>query len=177
MTDLTPITALGAAKPAEVSHGSLTLTERPDIGLASLALRKGVTCPEGLPAAGEATDRVFWIGPGQWMIEGPGQADSDFAAQVKGDFPGCSVTEQTDGFSVVEVHSHDGAAAIEALLAKLVNIDPVALAPGCAHRTALHHMTVFVIRRADDQIAIIGMRGYAGALWHAVDLAARRLES
>ncbi|MEL0438889.1 sarcosine oxidase subunit gamma [Phycobacter sp. K97] len=175
MTDLTPITALGMAEAARVSHGALIFAENPDIALASLTLRKGVTPPQGLPEVGEFKDGAFWIGPNQWMLEGPGQAETDFAARVQGDLPGCSITEQTDGFWVVEVTSVKGAAPLEDLMAKLVNIDPAAFATGQAIRTGLHHMTVFLVRRRDDHMAIIGMRSYAGALWHALNRAAHRL--
>ncbi len=176
MTDLTPITALGRAEAAHATHGALTLAERPDMALASLTLRRGMTPPEGLPDVGQAKGGAFWIGPDQWMLEGPGLAETDFATNVKGDFPGCSMTEQTDAFSVVEVTSSKGAAPLEALMAKLVNIDPATFTAGRAIRTGLHHMTVFVIRRADDQIAVIGMRSYAAALWHTLDQTAQRLQ-
>ncbi|KGJ02633.1 hypothetical protein IT41_16850 [Paracoccus halophilus] len=34
--------------------------------------------------------------------------------------------------------------------------------------TGLHHLSVFLIHRAEDRLAVIGMRSLAGALWHAL---------
>ncbi|PJE33808.1 sarcosine oxidase subunit gamma, partial [Pseudooceanicola lipolyticus] len=55
MTDLSPLTALGAAAPRRQSFGALTIWENADMALASLALRRGGTPPQPfgltLPAA------------------------------------------------------------------------------------------------------------------------------
>ena len=185
MTDLTPLTALGADTARSETFGALSVTENADLALASLTLRKGQDAPTPfgltLPQAGGVVSgdgvSAFWSAPDQWMIEAPGQGAADFAAQVKSQAPGCSVTEQTDGFTVFEITSQAGAAPIEALMEKLVNIDPAALPPGCATRTGLHHMTVFLVRRAEDRLAVIGMRSFALSLWHALSTAAHRLES
>lgn len=184
MTDLTPLTALGAETPRNETFGALSVAENADLALASLTLRKGQDAPGPfgltLPPAGGAVsgDEVsaFWSGPDQWMIEGSGQGDIDFAAQVKSQAPECSVTEQTDGFTAFEITSHAGAAPIEALMEKLVNIAPAALPPASATRTGLDHMTVFLVRRAEDRLAVIGMRSLALSFWHALSTAAHRLE-
>lgn len=184
MTDLAPLTALGRTEPRRATYGALELRENADVGFASLALRGGQAAPTPfgltLPDAGALTAganvSAFWTGRGQWMIEGEGRATQDFAATVATEAPGCSVTEQTDGFAAIEIASNAAAAPIDALLSKLVNIDPRRLAPGAATRTGLEHMTVFVLRRADDRLAVIGMRSLAGSLWHAIETAARRME-
>ncbi|WP_321364607.1 sarcosine oxidase subunit gamma [uncultured Celeribacter sp.] len=184
VTDLTPITALGEAAPRTESFGALTISENAGLGLASLALRKGQSAPQPfglpLPGVGKAVSMgeyaAFWTGRDQWMIEAVDKAEVNFAAMVKSETPDCSVTEQTDGFTAFEISSTQGAAPIEALMRKLVNIDPKAFGPGQVTRTGLEHMTVFLIRRADDRLAVIGMRTLAGSLWHALAVAARRLE-
>lgn len=184
MTDLTPITALGARQPQAMKCGALTITENAQMGLASLALRRGAPqpVPMGLQLPGPggwcAGNGVsaLWTGPGQWMIEAEGRAEENFARELKSRAPDCSVTEQTDGFVVFEIASAADGAPIRALMAKLVNIDVAGFGPGCATRTGLEHMTVFVIRRAEDRLAIIGMRTLAGSLWHAMVTAAQRLE-
>ncbi len=184
MTDLTPITALGATVARAESFGALTITENAGLGLASLALRKGQSAPQPfglpLPAVGKAVSMgdyaAFWTGRDQWMIEAADKAEVDFAALLKAEAPDCSVTEQTDGFTAFEISSTQGPAPIEALMRKLVNIDPKAFGAGQATRTGLEHMTVFLIRRSDDHLAVIGMRTLAGSLWHALAVAARRLE-
>ena len=38
-------------------------------------------------------------------------------------------------------------------------------------------MSVFVIRRSEDRLAVLGMRSAAGTLWHVLDAAAKRLET
>lgn len=184
LTDLTPITALGATAARSESFGTLTIAENADLGLASLALRKGQSAPQpfglALPGVGEVVSSgdygAFWTGRDQWMFEATGKAEVNFAAMLKAEAPECSVTEQTDGFTAFEIASSQGAAPIEALMRKLVNIDPKAFGPGQVVRTGLEHMTVFLIRRADDRLVVIGMRTLAGSLWHALAVAARRLE-
>lgn len=50
---------------------------------------------------------------------------------------------------------------LEALLSKLVNIDPADLGPGRATLTGLEHMSCFVIRRGDAHVAVLGARSSA----------------
>lgn len=185
MSDLTPITALGGDAPAERRFGPIRMTELPDILLASVALRRGAARPSpfgiSLPEPGRwaaAPDAAaFWIGPDQWMIEMPGRATEDFAARLAPEAPGCTITEQTDAWSVVEIASEAGEAPLIRLLEKLVNLDLHAFAPGCATRTGLHHTSVFVIRRSPECVAMIGMRSFAAALWHALAQAATQQEA
>ncbi|WP_108258788.1 aminomethyltransferase family protein [Mangrovicoccus ximenensis] len=105
------------------------------------------------------------------MITGEGLADADFAGLVSAEAPGARITEQTDGFAAFEI----AGPGIAALLERLVNLPPAALAPGRAARTGLHHMTVFLVRRAEDRLAVIGMRSQAGSLWHALETETARL--
>ncbi|MGR3378867.1 sarcosine oxidase subunit gamma [Salipiger abyssi] len=185
MHDLAPLTALGAPAPRRISHGALTLSEDPGLALASLALRRGQREPSpfGLTLPGPGAWRAgtgvaaFWTGPGQWMIEAPGRAEEDFTAALAAEAPGASVTEQTDGWAAFEIASSQGAAPLLRLAEKLVNLPPAALAPGRATRTGLHHMSVFVLRRSEDRLSVLGMRSAAGSLWHALTQAAHRLET
>lgn len=179
MTDLTPLTALGAQAPAQLCAGALTITENMGLALASLSLRDapapipfGLTLPGPGAWVGGGGVAAFWTGPGQWMIESEGRAESGFAAALAAEAPGCAITEQTDGWTAFEI---DGPPeAIRALLEKLVNIDAAGFAPGQATRTGLHHMGTFLIRRAEDRLAVIGMRSLAAALWHALTETAKR---
>ncbi|WP_353474169.1 sarcosine oxidase subunit gamma [Salipiger sp. H15] len=181
MTDLVPLTALGAETPRRAAFGALTLTERPDIALASLALRRGGAAPApfglALPGPGglvQADDHAaFWTGPQQWMLMAGGGAGADFAAALLAAVPGASVTEQTDGWAIFDI-SAPAAEPLERLLERLVNLPPEATAPGRATRTMLHHMPVFVLRRGATEITLLGMRSAAQGLWHALETAARR---
>ena len=136
----------------------------------------GLTLPDVGKHTGNAETGAFWIGRDQWMIEAPGRGDSDFAADLRAQAPKASVTDQTDGFVAFEITSANGAPEIEALMAKLVNIDPDMLKPGGVTRTGLDHMSVFLIRRAGNALCVIGMRTLAGSLWHAIATAAGHLE-
>lgn len=182
MTDLSPISALGHAAPQAIRIGGLTITENTGLALASLALRQGGEEPQpfglALPGPGDwvkaGSISAFWTGPGAWIIEADGRAEGDFAGALKAEAPGCSVSEQTDGWVVFEIAGD--AATIEALLEKLVNLDAPRFAVGSARRTGLEHMSVFVIRRAEEQLAIMVMRSAAGSVNHAIETVARRLE-
>lgn len=184
MTDLVSITALGGDIPRTLRFGALGITENAGLGLASLALRRGEAEPRpyglhlpgpGLWAGGQGMG-AFWTGHDQWMIEADGRAEEDFAHDLKIHAPGCSVTEQTDGWVCFEILSAQGGVPVTRLMQALVNIDAEAFGPGSATRTGLEHMSVFVIRRAADRLAILGMRSSAGSLWHAITTAAERLE-
>lgn len=184
MTDLTPITALGGTIARVETYGALSLAENPAMALASLALRKGQSVPSPfamtLPEPGKWTQSgaigLYWTAKGQWMVEAEGRADEDFARVLKAEVPEASVTEQTDGWAVIEITSSKGAAPIKALLEKLVNLDVEAFTQGSALRTGLEHMSVFLIRRAEDRLAFWGMRSSTETLWHTLAVAARRLE-
>lgn len=184
VTDLAPVTALGACAARVTTLGALTLRENAGLALASLALRHGAHRPlpyglhlpdPGLWVAGNGI-AAFWTGHDQWMIEAEGRAEEDFTRDLKHHAPNCSVTEQTDGWCAVEITSSLGEAPILALLEKLVNLDATGFGPGSATRTGLEHMSVFVIRRAQNRLAVIGMRSAAASLWHAIETAAERLE-
>ncbi|WP_245460085.1 MULTISPECIES: sarcosine oxidase subunit gamma [unclassified Mesorhizobium] len=184
VSDLRPITALGAALPRLASFGALEIRENGGLALASMALRRGTVEPTpfglALPGPGRwiAGQGVaaLWTGLDQWMIEAEGRAELDFAAELKQLAPGCSVTEQTDGWVAFEIVSRAGTGPIDALLSKLVNVDLADFGPGRATRTGLEHMSCFVIRRSEAHIAVLGARSSAGSLWHALETAAKRLE-
>lgn len=187
MPDLTlkSLTALGASAPRVLTHGALTLAENPGLALASLALRRdaqaprpfGLTLPGPGHWAAEGSVSAFWTGPDQWIIEGHDLADTDFAASLGAQAPGTSITEQTDGFAAFEINSTKGAAPVVAALSKLVNIAPERLAPGMATRTGLEHLSVFVIRRADDRLAVLALRSAAASVWHTLENAISRVKA
>lgn len=154
MTDLVPLCALGGAEPRIAAIGAIRVAENPDLVLTSVA----GPVPD-LPGPGRWADGAFWTGPEQWMLERPAP-------------DGCVTTDQTDAWVVIEIEG-----TVEPLLEKLVNLDLATFGPGSATRTGLEHMGVFVIRRAVDRAAILGMRSAAGSLWHAIETAARNLEA
>ncbi|MBE9637323.1 sarcosine oxidase subunit gamma [Salipiger mangrovisoli] len=181
MTDLIPLTVFGAETPRQTAPGALALAERPDIAIASLALRRGTAGaapfglllpgPGGLAAA--QAHLAFWTGAGQWMVLAEGLADTDFAAALRDAAPGCSVTEQTDGWTVVDVTAPEP--LIARLLERLVNLPPEALAPGRATRCQMHHLPVHALRLSSSRLRLLAMRSATASLWHALETAGQRL--
>lgn len=180
MTDLKPICAFGDTKPRSKTLGGYTLCENTDRALACLSLHASSSRPEPfglpLPGPGEMTSVAFWMAPGQWMLEKSGAAETDFAAALRSEIPQACITEQTDGFVCLDIQSATSGDSV-ALLERLINLPPEATYPGRAVRTAIEHMTVFVLRRSETQISVLAMRSVAGSLWHALETAMSRLAS
>lgn len=174
---LKPMTALGSDVALSETFGAITIAEKPDIAIASVALRGdapvpttifGVSLPgPGGMASGEGVT-IIWSAPRQWIVLGEGRAEQDFASEVKAAVEECSVTEQTDGFVCIYVISKNGPQPLQDLLTKLVNLDPARLSPGCATRTLVEHMSVFLVRHSETRLAILSMRSSAKSLWHAL---------
>ncbi len=187
MSDLEPITALGANTPRSDSIGGVTITENDGLALASVAARhRQVTkCAKLLgaflggspPGPGKArlADPVagFWIGPDQWMIGAPLDSHESLADDLKaklGDT--ASVTEQTGAWACFDVTG----AAMPDLCERLCNVPIRTMQAGDAQRTLIHHLGCFVIRRTDaDHIRILGPRASAGSLHHALIVGAQSL--
>ncbi|SCZ60704.1 sarcosine oxidase subunit gamma [Epibacterium ulvae] len=184
MTDLISITALGSSTPCHHTFGAYRLRENSGLALASFAVAQGdvVPAPFGLdlPEAGgfstQGAYAAFWTGPNQWMIEGAGLAETDFAQALRAETAEARVTEQTDGWVAFDILVEEGA-QMAPLLARIVNLPQSALAPGGAVRTGFDHMSVFVIRRSDTHLSVIGMRSLAATLWHALETVIKRLET
>lgn len=178
MHDLTPITALGGSAARSDTIAGLTLRERPDIALASVAARLGqeattraavatligTDAPDpGHIAGGEV--RAFWIGPDQWMIEAPFASHENIAILVRATTgPAASVTEQTDAWTRFDLSGR----GLVAVLELLSNLDHRRMAPGHATRTTIHHMGCHLIRIAAKTASIYGPRTSAGSLHHAI---------
>lgn len=182
MPDLAPLTALGRAEARRQRFGPLVVSENVRLGLASLAIRRDAPTPEPmglhLPGPGgwieDAQGSAFWIAPHQWMIEVPDGAGTDLERDLRAAVPDAAVTDQTDGWVVLEISSDAGPRPLERVLEKLVNLDLDRFGPGSATRTGVDHMSVFVIRRSATAVAVLGMRSAAGSLWHAVEAAVSR---
>jgi sarcosine oxidase subunit gamma len=177
---LFPLIALGGAAPRIDTVANLTLSENPNLALASVAARADHTsaCRTHLktllwsdaPAPGKAclndTELAFWTGPDQWMVAAPFDSQEDLAARLKAQFGvAASITEQTDAWACFDLRG-DG---IDAVLELLCAINIRAMQTGDATRTVIHHLGCFVIRLAPEQgLRILGPRASAGSLHHAI---------
>ncbi|MEP1352532.1 MAG: sarcosine oxidase subunit gamma [Tateyamaria sp.] len=183
MHDLTAITALGGIAPQVDTVGEVTLSEIPDVALASVAARtrEESTCVAQLkallggppPQAGRAKlgepYAAVWVGPDQWLLSASFETHEDIAAQLKsklGDT--ASVTEQTDAWCCFDLTGPD----VHAVLELLCNIDLTRFETGHATRTSIHHLGCFVICLEKGQsVRIFGPRASAGSLHHAISTA------
>lgn len=179
---LQAMTALGAQTPAQVTVGPLTISERFDVALASVAARRGrmadlATAAQtaGLPLPGPARHEAgapysaFWVAPEMWIVEAPHASHELIAPMLKaalGD--AASVTEQTDAWVAFDLT----AAGLAPLLERLCNVDFPALPDGHATRTMMEHLGVYLIRHRAGAARLYGPRSSADSLLHALKVAA-----
>lgn len=179
MHDLKPITALGGVTPRKDVVAEVTLTERPDIALASVAARVGQEkrCQAHLkkligaiPGPGQAQlhdpESGFWTGPDQWLVSAPFDTHENIADQLKSRFgETASITEQTDAWVCFDLRG----SGVEDVIELLCNVNIRNMRTGDAQRTSIHHLGCFVIRcDPADWLRIIGPRASAGSLHHAL---------
>lgn len=179
---LAPLTALGHPDPTVMTVGPVTIAERTDVALASLAARRGragdvaaAARTIGLPLPGPGRHAAgpvwsaFWLGPEQWMVEAGFETHEDIVAALR---PLCgdsaSITEQTDAWVRYDLTGTDLAAVFERLCA----LDVRSMQPGDATRTVIEHLGTYVIRGTDG-MTVLGPRSAARSLHHAVVTAVR----
>ena len=180
MADLQAMTALGAAAAAVVTVGPLTITERVDVALASVAARRGMDKGTAAKAAGlplaepgshvtGAPYSAFWVAPEMWFIEAPFASHEQIAALLKtalGD--AAAVTEQTDAWVILDLAAPD----LAPLLERLCNVDFAGRPVGYATRTMIDHLGCYVIKHGPGMARIYGPRSSAQSLLHALEVAA-----
>jgi sarcosine oxidase subunit gamma len=179
---LKAMTALGSPEAAVVRVGPLTVTERFDVALASVAARRGrakdlakAAKAIGLPLPDPARHRAgkifsaFWVAPEMWFAEAPLPGHEDIAALLKaalGD--AASITEQTDAWVCFDLSAPD----LAPLLERLCNVDFPAVPDGHATRTVVDHLGCYLIRQGLGAVRLYGPRSSAGSLLHALEAAA-----
>ncbi|MCW0182086.1 MAG: hypothetical protein OJI70_09960 [Zavarzinia sp.] len=180
---LTPLTVFGETAARVDRIGTLSIAERPDLALASLAARLGrlssleAVAPLvlGAPLPGVSrvagdTIRAFWTGPEQWLVEAPYATHEDLAAVLKQGFGAdASVTEQSDGWCAFDI----AGAATLALLERLCAADTRAMAQGDVLRTTIEHLGCFIIcEQPGASFRLWCARSSALSLHHALVTAA-----
>ena len=181
---LEPLTPLGHAEPETVTLGALTLTERTDTALASLATRRGREADvaksaqaAGIPLPPPATwaqDRLsaFWLAPDMWMIEAPFATHEDIRAHLLPLFgDAASITEQTDAWVRFDI----AGASLLSLMERLSNTDLARAPIGHATRTVVEHLGCYLIKHGPTEITLYGPRSSAQFLHHALITAAQSL--
>lgn len=180
MGNLVALTALGARDPAVVTVGPLTITERADVALASVALRRGrylgaLALAAGVPLPGPARYVVghpyssFWVTPEMWFVEAPFASHEAVAAELKAVFTdSASITEQTDAWVILDLAAPD----LAPLLERLCNVDYRAAPNGHATRTVIDHLGCYLVRHSQAAARVYGPRSSAQSLLHALEVAA-----
>lgn len=182
MASLQPLTALGKLETFSVTLGPLTITERTDVALASLAARKGrladltkAAQTAGVPLPGPATHQpgtpysAFWTAPEMWFVEAPyatHELIADLLKSALGD--AASITEQTDAWVAFDLAAPD----LAPLLERLCNVDYAARPTGYATRTVMEHLGTYLIKHGPDKARLYGPRSSAESLLHAIETAA-----
>jgi sarcosine oxidase, subunit gamma len=182
VASLLPLTALGKREATTVTHGPLTITERTDIALASVAARKGratdlakAAKKAGVPLPGPSTHlegtpySAFWTTPEMWFVEAPYSTHEEIADLLKtalGD--AASITEQTDAWVGFDLSAPDLAPMLE----RLCNVNYAARPTGYATRTMMEHLGVYLIKCGPGAARVYGPRSSAESLLHAIETAA-----
>lgn len=181
MVEFAAMTALGAHEPRVVTLGPLTVTERFDVAVASLAQRRGhdltaaaravgVPLPEPARYEPGAPYAAFWVTPEMWFVEAPFASHEDIANLLRAAFgTAASITEQTDAWVILDL----AAAELAPLLERLCNVDFDAAPDGFATRTVIDHLGCYLIKQGPSAVRLFGPRSSAQNLLHAVETAAR----
>ncbi|MFZ1726785.1 MAG: sarcosine oxidase, gamma subunit [Albidovulum sp.] len=182
---LKALNPLGGNTAKVDSFDVFTISESPDMALASLACRIGraddfakiarkyfgFEMPGPGATAGKAPYTAIWIGPDQWLIEAPFESHEDIAKGLKAAFGGSgSITEQTDGWACFSAEGPAAGAVFERLCA----LNVAAMTSNSASRTAIEHLGCIVIcREAGIRFSVLCPRSGAGSLHHALVTAAK----
>ena len=182
MASLQPLTALGRREATTVTHGPLTISERTDVALASIAARKGrmadlakAAQTEGVPLPGPAAHQegspysTFWVAPEMWFVEAAyatHELIADLLKSALGD--AASITEQTDAWVAFDLTADD----LTPLLERLCNVDYATRPAGYATRTVMEHLGVYLIKHGPGAARLYGPRSSAESLLHALETAA-----
>jgi sarcosine oxidase subunit gamma len=185
VASLQPLTALGRREATTVTRGPLTISERTDVALASVAARKGRAADlstaaqtVGVPLPGPATHQpgapysAFWVAPEMWFVEAPyatHELIADLLKTALGDT--ASITEQTDAWVAFDL----AAADLTPVLERLCNVDYASVPTGYATRTVMEHLGVYLVKHGPGAARLYGPRSSAESLLHALETTAKAL--
>jgi len=176
------LTALGAQTPRTVDIGPLRISERCDVALASLAIRRGqeaafrhAAAALGVPLPAPSRFEpgtplsAFWVAPEMWFVEAPFESFEDIVGHLKPAFgAAASITEQTDAWVRFDLSAPD----LTALMERLCTVDFPVVPTGYASRTVIEHLGCYLVKRGNTEVTLYGPRSAAKSLLHAVETAA-----
>lgn len=179
------LTALGHDTARTVTVGPYRITERDDVALASVALRRGqdqafaaaaakagVPLPPPLQSASGTPYGAFWVTPDMWFVTAPFASHEDIVAHLKPVFgAAASITEQTDAWVCFDLSGP----ALTAWMERLCNVDLAVVPDGYATRTMMDHLGVYLLKQGADAVRLFGPRSSAQSLLHALEVAAASL--
>ena len=184
---LTPLTALGNNTPVIETIGGITISENPNLAIASVSARKDraeelhaklqAVPGGGLPGPGKAIVAddmtAIWMGVDQWFMLAPLSDHPDYAAEIKTIVAdSASVTEQTDGWVIFDIVGEN----LAPLLERICNLDAKAMTTGDATRSLIEHLGCLIIcRESGRNISVLGPRSSAASLHHSLVTAARSI--
>lgn len=187
MHDLSPLTALGGTSAQVDVVGNVTISEIPDVALASVAARSGAekACGQKLkkvlgtappePGCAVLTDPVsaVWMAADQWMLWAPHDTHEDLAGFLLSRMDGtASVTEQNDAWVCFDL---TGISVVQ-MFERLCPVPVRRLCTGAAQRTTIDHLGCFlIVAETGKSVRIFGPRSSAGSLHHALVTAAHSI--
>jgi heterotetrameric sarcosine oxidase gamma subunit len=155
-----------AGLPLPQSTGGVTIRERDGLGIATILARKGqagalaerlqdrlgITLPQGATHSTAPGLRIAGTGPGAWIAthESAGNSFAASLAEMIGDL--ASVSDQSDGYAVVELSGY----RVGEVLCRLVPIDvhPRVFKVGDVATTLSGHINVILWRLEDGPDAL-----------------------
>ncbi len=181
MASLYALSPLGKRAPTVEKIGPVTITERMDLALASLAARRGQDLGPAAKAAGlplppplryeqGAPYAAFWVQPETWFVEAPFATHELIEDLLRAAFgQKASITEQTDGWVIFELTGAD----LVPMFERLTNVDLVKVPEDYATRTAIEHLGCFLVKFSRGHVRLYGPRSAARSLLHALKAAAQ----
>ncbi|WP_349295182.1 sarcosine oxidase subunit gamma (plasmid) [Thioclava sp. 'Guangxiensis'] len=162
----------------ETRIGTTTLSERSDMALVSLGVKRGaqVPVPMGVSLPGPGNWHggrglgAFWTGPGQWMLEAENVSEADMTRNLRHGMPGLSISAQGASRVMLELVACD-ASTIEDLIIRLTDLDVASFAPGSARSARIGGAEIFAIRRSFNRLALLVPRHDSGHIWQVVNRA------
>ena len=180
MPELVATSALGGLS---VTHGELTLTERPEIEIASLAFHDSevtqvkkalkselkLEFPDPRVSTKRANLRAIHAGADQLFLlweNGDGTL-SRALSQI------AYSTDQSDNWSALELSGPSVRRALERICP--IDLDPDTFPLDASARTVMEHIGAFIIRTGEDAFLLMAARSFAGSFAHAIETSMKNI--